>query len=145
MYKYIHLCRLCTCIRRVKYTMEETKCYLPPYLTFTRGDFYFFCLFVFGFFVCFLFVFLYTPVMNHKLFLKARQIYKEEIVLKSRIPAKFASSKLAFHADNAKGLENIASLLWGMLAARSEYNSSLSPVLRKYMTKPELQLYRGNI
>lgn len=104
--------------------------------------FLFVCFWVFCvFFVCFL----YTPVMNHKLFLKARQIYKAEIVPKGRIPAKFASSKLAFHADNAKGLENIASLLWGMLAARSEYNSSLSPVLRKYMTKPELQLYRGNI
>lgn len=87
---------------------------------------YFFVLF--WVFLC-AFCLFFTSVMNHELFLKARQIHEAETMLKSRIPAKFASgsTKLAFHADNAKGLENIASLPWGMLAARSVCNSSPQP------------------
>lgn len=118
---------LCTCIRRVKYTGRKNTL-LTLLLIFYPWGFLHIFLFCFGFF-CVLFVCFFTSVMNHELFLKARQIHEAETMLKSRIPAKFASgsTKLAFHADNAKGLENIASLPWGMLAARSVCNSSPQP------------------
>lgn len=116
---------LCTCIRRVKYTGRKNTLLTLLLIFYPWGFLHIFLFWVF----CVLFVCFFTSVMNHELFLKARQIHKAETMLKSRIPANFASgsTKLAFHADNAKGLENIASLPWGMLAARSVCNSSPQP------------------
>lgn len=53
------------------------------------------------------------------------------LIAKFKLNSQFpkGSKSLAFHAGDAKGMENTDSLLWRMLATRPKHNSFLSPVL----------------